>query len=237
MDTAGRVLELAHMLDQLWRNKESGLLAYSLALLNNVSYNVVEFAKSQIEWMSDKLMRSFEGARNNPFQFKHLQLCHSMAELNQVPSPKVNYNVFNYRRICINQLYSAAIIKYVLHYIQVVLASTPDMECGFSRELFLQWCSNSQNSIILTSRTSPGTLARDLVEKGGNRNIILEVRRRVKLEGIELEDHQKREKVKQEQMKQEQMYIYIYIYLLIKIYIIFSDSYNFCIAFVTRLIN
>lgn len=94
VDTAGRVLELAHMLDQLWRNKESGLLAYSLALLNNVSYNVVEFAKSQIEWMSDKLMRSFEGARNNPFQFKHLQLCHSMAELNQVPSPKVYKSLF-----------------------------------------------------------------------------------------------------------------------------------------------
>lgn len=98
VDTAGRVLELAHMLDQLWRNKESGLLAYSLALLNNVSYNVVEFAKSQIEWMSDKLMRSFEGARNNPFQFKHLQLCHSMAELNQVPSPKVKWNFIIYVR-------------------------------------------------------------------------------------------------------------------------------------------
>lgn len=98
VDTAGRVLELAHMLDQLWRNKESGLLAYSLALLNNVSYNVVEFAKSQIEWMSDKLMRSFEGARNNPFQFKHLQLCHSMAELNQVPSPKVSKKNSNFYR-------------------------------------------------------------------------------------------------------------------------------------------
>lgn len=48
MDTAGRVLELIHMLDQLWRNKESGLIAYSLAILNNVSYNVVEFAKSQV---------------------------------------------------------------------------------------------------------------------------------------------------------------------------------------------
>ncbi|XP_043273422.1 probable cleavage and polyadenylation specificity factor subunit 2 [Venturia canescens] len=175
VDTAGRVLELAHMLDQLWRNKESGLLAYSLGLLNNVSYNVVEFAKSQIEWMSDKLMRSFEGARNNPFQFKHLQLCHSMAELNQVPSPKV------------------------------VLASTPDMECGFSRDLFLQWCSNPQNSIIITSRTSPGTLARDLVENGGNRSITLDVKRRVKLEGAELEEYQKKEKAKQDLMKQEQM--------------------------------
>ncbi|XP_008555336.3 probable cleavage and polyadenylation specificity factor subunit 2 [Microplitis demolitor] len=175
VDTAGRVLELSHMLDQLWRNKESGLLAYSLALLTNVSYNVVEFAKSQIEWMSDKLMRSFEVARNNPFQFKHLQLCHSMKELSNVPSPKV------------------------------VLASTPDMECGFSRELFLQWCSNPQNSIIITSRTSPGTLARELMEMGDNRSITLELKKRVKLEGYELEEYQKRERAKQEMMKQEKI--------------------------------
>jgi hypothetical protein len=33
--------------------------------------NVNEFVKSQIEWMSDKLMKSFEGARNNPFGFKY----------------------------------------------------------------------------------------------------------------------------------------------------------------------
>jgi len=32
----------------MWRNQESGLMAYSLALLNNVAYNVVEFAKSQV---------------------------------------------------------------------------------------------------------------------------------------------------------------------------------------------
>lgn len=51
VDTSGRVLELVHMLDQLWRNKDSGLIAYSLALLNNVSYNVVEFAKSQVSVM------------------------------------------------------------------------------------------------------------------------------------------------------------------------------------------
>ncbi|XP_049826787.1 probable cleavage and polyadenylation specificity factor subunit 2 isoform X2 [Aethina tumida] len=164
VDTAGRVLELAHMLDQLWRNKESGLLSYSLALLNNVSYNVVEFAKSQIEWMSDKLMRNFEGARNNPFQFKHLQLCHSLHELSKVSSPKV------------------------------VLASSPDMESGFSRELFLQWCSNPNNSVIITSRTSPGTLARDLVDNGGNRTIDLTVEKRVRLEGAELEEYQKKMK-------------------------------------------
>jgi hypothetical protein len=30
------------MVDQLWSNKDSGLLAYSLALLNNVAFNMVE---------------------------------------------------------------------------------------------------------------------------------------------------------------------------------------------------
>lgn len=48
VDTAGRVLELAQLLDQIWRTKDAGLGAYPLALLNNVSYNVVEFSKSQV---------------------------------------------------------------------------------------------------------------------------------------------------------------------------------------------
>ncbi|XP_026490952.1 probable cleavage and polyadenylation specificity factor subunit 2 [Vanessa tameamea] len=158
-DTAGRVLELAHMLDQLWRNKDSGLVAYSLLLLSNVSYNVVEFAKSQIEWMSDKLTRAFEGARSNPFALRHLHLCHSVAEVTRTPGPKV------------------------------VLASFPDLETGFARDLFLQWAPHSQNSIVLTARTSPGTLARELVERGGERTLELTVRRRLRLEGAELEDY------------------------------------------------
>merc|ERR1712241_746883 len=164
VDTAGRVLELAHMMDQLWGNKDSGLLAYSLALLNNVAFNVVEFAKSQIDWMSEKLMNMFREKRSNPFQFRHLKLCHSMAEVNKVPAPKV------------------------------VLASMPDMECGFARDIFLQWCTNPKNSVILTSKASPGSLARDLQDNGGDRTIPVEVKRRVKLVGQELEQFRANEK-------------------------------------------
>ncbi|CAG9105608.1 unnamed protein product [Plutella xylostella] len=83
-----RVLELAHMLDQLWRNRDSGLTAYSLLLLSNVTYNVLELAKSQIEWMSNKMTRAFEGARSNPFALRHVQLCHSAAEVHRTPGPK-----------------------------------------------------------------------------------------------------------------------------------------------------
>ena len=42
------IIHLCDLQDQMWRNQESGLCAYSIALLNCVSYNVVEFAKSQV---------------------------------------------------------------------------------------------------------------------------------------------------------------------------------------------
>lgn len=96
--------------------------------------------------MSDKLMRCFEDKRNNPFQFRHLSLCHSLSDLARVPSPKV------------------------------VLASQPDLECGFSRDLFIQWCQDSKNSVILTYRTTPGTLARFLIDNPSEKVIDIEVR-------------------------------------------------------------
>lgn len=45
-------------------------------------------------------------------------------------------------------------------------------------------------------RTSPGTLARDLVDNGGNRAIEVEVKRRVKLEGSELEEFERHQRDK-----------------------------------------
>jgi len=40
--------------------------------------------------MSEKIMRAFEEQRTNPFQFKYVQLCHSLADLQSVPDPKVS---------------------------------------------------------------------------------------------------------------------------------------------------
>lgn len=116
--------------------------------------------------MSDKIMRSFEEARNNPFHFKHVKLCHNLAELARIPEPKV------------------------------VLASVPDLQCGFSRDLFLAWCGSPKNSIILTNRTSPGTLARWLIDNPENKTVTMDIRRRVKLEGAELDDYLRKRKTK-----------------------------------------
>lgn len=35
-------------------------------------------------------MRMFEENRSNPFQFRHITLCHSLEELAKVPEPKVS---------------------------------------------------------------------------------------------------------------------------------------------------
>lgn len=163
VDTAGRSLELAYMLDQLWKDPKSGLLAYSLALLNSVSSHVIEFAKGQVEWMSEKIVRSFEVERYNPFHLKHVHICLDMAALANVREP------------C------------------VVLASQPDLESGFSRELFINWASHPNNSIILTQRCSQLTLASQLMELAQvnpvERLTTLEINEKIPLQGMELEEY------------------------------------------------
>ncbi|GFO32272.1 cleavage and polyadenylation specificity factor subunit 2, partial [Plakobranchus ocellatus] len=57
---------------------------------------------------------------------------------------------------------------------QVVLASTPDLQCGYSRDLFVAWCGSAKNSIVLTNRTSPGTLARWLIDNPQDHVVRLE---------------------------------------------------------------
>ena len=74
------------MVDQLWSNKDSGLLAYSLALLNNVAYTVVEFANSQIEWMSEKLMKLIsEESKSIPVQALEAVSLHGRGEQGHRP--------------------------------------------------------------------------------------------------------------------------------------------------------
>ena len=87
--------------------------------------------------MNDKIVQSFEVGRYNPFDFKHIKLCRSLEELSQINYPSKN---------------------------KLVLVSQADLECGFSRQLFIEWCDNPKNTIIFTNRPSANTLASALSE-------------------------------------------------------------------------
>lgn len=86
-----------------------------------------------------------------------------------------------------------------------MLASTPDLQCGFSRSLFVEWCDNPKNTIVFTEKSSKNTLATTLIEDLNRKSISLEMHKRVKLEGIELEEYyyleREKEKEKQERIK------------------------------------
>uniref|UniRef100_A0A0X3NZP2 Cleavage and polyadenylation specificity factor subunit 2 n=1 Tax=Schistocephalus solidus TaxID=70667 RepID=A0A0X3NZP2_SCHSO len=134
VDTAGYCLEIAHLLETLWHIQDSGFMAYGLAMLTHVAYNVFDSAKSLVEWMSDKIVRTFEDQRSNPFHLRHLQLCHTLDELDFVPDPKV------------------------------ILASEPDLRSGFSRLLFTEWSDSDLNTVIVTSRNGDFRQVEDLSE-------------------------------------------------------------------------
>ena len=61
-------------------------------------------------------------------------------------------------------------------YFQVVLASVPDLSCGFARELFVEWAEDPRNSVIFTIRPSPETLARTLIDNLAQKTVEIEVR-------------------------------------------------------------
>ncbi len=67
----------------------------------------------------------------------------------------------------------------------------PDLESGFSRDLFSLWCENPRNTVIVTNRNAEGTLASQLVKNIGKTDwkLTLEMKKRIKLTGKELEDH------------------------------------------------
>jgi cleavage and polyadenylation specificity factor subunit 2 len=178
-----------------------------------VAISTIEFAKSQVEWMNNKIVQSFEVGRYNPFDFKHIKLCCSLSELNRIQTPSKN---------------------------KLVLASTADLQSGFSRNLFAEWCENPKNTIIFTSRTSPDTLAAQLIENLNRKSISLEVswlfldifdfiyifviwfqmKKRVELEGVELEEHYRlqyeKEKEKQDRIKKSKELEYLTKYFNIK---------------------
>ncbi|CAN0057095.1 unnamed protein product, partial [Phaeothamnion confervicola] len=131
-DASGRVLELLHLLDAHWTQHRLG--GYRLALLHAMAFNTCEYAKSQLEWMSDDIGRGFDMQRVNPFELKHVRLCHSLEELDALgDAPKV------------------------------VMTTDASLDFGFSKALLLRWAPRERNTVLLTSRGHGNTTARQLL--------------------------------------------------------------------------
>ncbi|KAK5575431.1 hypothetical protein RB653_006564 [Dictyostelium firmibasis] len=184
VDTAGRVLELLLCIENYW-SKNRGLNLYNVVFLGRFSFSVCQFARSQLEFMSSSASIKFEQKIENPFTFKHIKILSSLEELQELPNT------------C-----------------KVVLTSSQDLETGFSRELFIQWCSDPKNLILFTQKIPKDSLADKLIKQystaaGRGKCIEIEQGSRVPLAGdelaqYELEQAKEREEKRLEQERKEQ---------------------------------
>lgn len=165
-DTAGRMLELIMTFESAWRDQRLG--NYSLVLLTSVAYNTMEFAKSQLEWMSDDITRRFDSSRHNPFATQHLRLCHSLAELRALPPVPT-----------------------------VVLTSPASLESGYARQLFAEWSADPRSLVLFTSRPEEGTFGAEVLQRARRAHVAsrhalrMSLSERKELEGAELVEYEK----------------------------------------------
>lgn len=130
-ETAGRALEIIQILSAYWASQKLGM--YHLVFLSPMAHNVLEFARSQLEWMSDSLSKSFYMGKPNPFHLADLKECTSVRELDKkYPGPKV------------------------------VIATDASLSCGCAKELLLRWGGDPGCRVIFTDSSASRSLAAEL---------------------------------------------------------------------------
>lgn len=127
----------------------------------------------------------FQEQRNNPFQMKCIKLALDLETLDKQLDPRVP---------------------------KVILASQPDLSLGFSRQLFIDWCSNPKNTLIITQRSSSSALSSQLLQlvsdKRSDRRIQIEIFEKIPLQGLELEQYKldkarEKKRLEEERLNQE----------------------------------
>ncbi len=152
VDASGRVLELVLLLNQHWE-KHRLSSAYNLCWVGNMVHNTIDFVKSQLEWMAKPLGQQFDTGRGHPFTLKNIQMFSNVNELeNEFPS-LFGMNVDDATDANIggkNGGVGADGDNNLNSNPTCVLASGASLDYGPARDLFLKWCENGDNAIILT---------------------------------------------------------------------------------------
>ncbi|KAG2494598.1 hypothetical protein HYH03_007363 [Edaphochlamys debaryana] len=85
-DAAGRVLELALLLDEHFARAR---ISATPVLLSATVRTVLEFARSQLEYFGSEMAQTFALKRTLPFSFRKLSVVTRVEELGAIPGPKV----------------------------------------------------------------------------------------------------------------------------------------------------
>ncbi|PIA16578.1 Metallo-hydrolase/oxidoreductase [Coemansia reversa NRRL 1564] len=178
VDSAARVLELAYLLNEWWARDKARRDTHALCLLAQCSRKTRSFAQSLVGWMGGGVEAQMADRDAKPFDLRHVTAVQSIEELDR--------KLGGDSRARGRQRHA------------VVLASLEGMS-GFSQDLFVRWAAGKKNVVILPQRGPPASLARHLYKRWWDRTQALTVKKRVPLEGAELEAWRAQERRRQEQ--------------------------------------
>jgi Cft2 family RNA processing exonuclease len=160
-DAAGRCLELLLLMESHWR-RTPHLHSRPVVLLSATAGKTLAFARSQLEWMGEEAVKTFDSRARaeNIFELRHVCACHSLRELSALPSPKV------------------------------VIATSTDLTSGYAAELLPAILSQPSGLLLLTRRSPELTPAHLLSTTPTPKHVTIPVYERVPLEGAELAAHE-----------------------------------------------
>ncbi|KAJ2266757.1 hypothetical protein EV176_005491, partial [Coemansia sp. RSA 451] len=201
VDSAARVLEIAYVLNEWWPRERSRRDTHALCLLGGSARKMRSFAQSLVGWMASSVEGQMSDRDTKPFDLRHVSIVQTMAELDRKMRGDTRSRGRPRRA--------------------VVLAPVEGMTMGFSQELFLRWAGDKKNAIVMPQRGPPGSLARHLFSRWWDRTqngraadspmrlelpvrlsrarVTVTVKRRVPLEGAELEAWIAQERRRKEQ--------------------------------------
>ncbi|EKD18815.1 RNA-metabolising metallo-beta-lactamase [Drepanopeziza brunnea f. sp. 'multigermtubi' MB_m1] len=156
-DSSARVLELAYLLEHVWRteskDEDSHLRGAKLYLASRNIGATMRYARSMLEWMDDAIIREFEAnaginqketgskaagdakgsSDGGPFDFKHLRLLERKGQIDRIMG-------------------QTDIDRHGRSIGKVILASDASLEWGFSRDILKAVADDTRNLIILTEK-------------------------------------------------------------------------------------
>ena len=161
-DCGSRGLELCLALDEAWRSQRLGG-AYDLVFVHSMAKNVLDFARSQIEWMCGDAQKAFDGASKrrsgHPLALREVRVVASVEDALRGDAPKC------------------------------VVAARGELECGAGAALLRAWASDERCCVCLTAPARPrgGAPSAAAALEGGARNLATRRGSRVPLSGAELD--------------------------------------------------
>ncbi|KAK1925358.1 beta-lactamase-like protein [Papiliotrema laurentii] len=223
VDPAPRLLELLVLLDQHWTFKlqpnalsplrPEEIWPFPLCLVSRTAQDMVNFARSLIEWMGgvvrdsgeDEVLESRRGRKGR----KGRKTGGALGS---------EYGALDFRHVKFFSSPEELAKAYSVDMPKLILAIPPSLSHGPSRWLFTSLANREGNVVLLTNRGEDGTLARDLYDRwesqqddsakwGKGRighmqdlegHLQIEMNTKVPLEGAELEAHLEAERFQKE---------------------------------------